>query len=411
MLFRPFIKNAAQNLLRQKMRSFLTMLGVVIGIASVILVNSVVAGAQSLITNQINSVGPNLIGVLPGSSDEKGPPAAVMGIVITTLKDDDTEALKKEILEIVAASSYISATETVSWEGEKTTATISGVSPDYPKISDAKISAGRFFSEDEKRSFANVIVLGQQVKDELFGNSGFIGEKIKIKNSKYEIIGAMTPQGTSGFQNVDNMVFVPVSTAQKKILGINHIGFIRLRVDDQENISGVTEQIKEILRRQHRIKTSADDDFTVRSSTEAMQMLGTITKGLQFFLIAIISIALIVSGIGIMNIMLAAVSNRLREIGLRKAVGARDIHIFLQFLIETLVITNIGGLLGIISGSAAAWLISLIVNRLGYDWSFIISIQSIIIAFVFSSLIGLIFGLHPARKAAKLPPISALHYE
>jgi len=411
MLLRATVKQSFTNLRSYKMRSFLTMLGIIIGISSVITITSVVAGAESLITNQIRGIGSNVIGVLPGKSDENGPPAAVFGVIITSLKDSDTEAIKKEIPNVVAACSYVSATETATWEDQKTVTPIYGVSADYPLIADSKLESGDFFTEEDKKTNATVAVIGSQIKDDLFKGVDPLGQKINIKQNSFTIVGVMAPQGTSGFQNVDNMVFVPVTTAQTRILGIKHIGFMRIKVDNENNANYVVSEVENMLRNRHNIKDPGKDDFSVRNTNDAQVMLGTITNSLQFFLLAIVSISLIVGGIGIMNIMLAAVTQRIKEIGLRKAVGAKSKQIIYQFLLETLVITTLGAIVGIVIGVLLSYIISIIVNKLGYDWTFVITLSSIILACFMSSLVGLIFGLYPARKAAKLDPISALHYE
>ena len=404
------IKLSLNNLRKQKMRSFLTMLGIIIGITAVILITSVIAGAESLITNQFSSLGPTLVGVLPGASDDDGPPAAVMGIVITTLTDDDTAAIAK-LPHIIAASSYVSAIEAINFESQKTTATVYGVSPDFPAISDTKITNGNFFTDDDKNGMSNVAVIGSQVREELFGETDALNQDIKIKQEKFHIIGILAEQGTVGFVNMDNTVMIPISTAQKKLLGIDHVGFVRARVDDEANIPGAVEEIKYLLRDRHNIRTEAEDDFSVRAVQDALTALGTITRALQFFLIAIVSISLLVGGIGIMNIMLAAVTERIKEIGLRKAVGAQRNHIVNQFLIETIIISFTGAIIGIIIGIALAYLTSIIVNQLGYQWDFVITLFSILLSCFFAFLIGLLFGLYPARKAARLDPIEALRYE
>lgn len=400
-----------QNLRKQKMRSFLTMLGIIIGISSIIIISSVIAGAESLITNQLQSIGTNIIGVLPGGTEEDGPPAAVFGIIITTLTDEDTEALKKEIPHVVAATSYVSKTDIINWENQKTTVSIYGVSPDYPKLSETETVQGSFFSEEDKRSQSNVVVLGYKIWQELFAEQDPIGQKIQIGQNKFTVIGVMKEQGSVGFQNVDRMVFVPVTTAQKRILGINHIGYLRLKIDAEENINSSLEQVNNILRIRHNIDDPQKDDFTARNTNDAAQTLGSITNALQFFLIAVVVISLLVGGIGIMNIMLAAVVERIREIGLRKAVGATKSQIIWQFLIETIIISFFGAIVGLLIGIFISFLISIIINFLEYNWTFVITPISLLLSTFFALFIGIIFGLYPAKKAAKLNPIEALRYE
>ncbi len=396
---------------RNKVRSFLTMLGIIIGVMAVIIVMSVGAGAQSLIINQVKSMGSNLIGILPGASDEKGPPASAMGIVITTLKEDDIEAVKKDNPHILAVTGYVRGSDTITWGDQKTDTSFTGVSGDYLNVEDAVVGSGRFFTEDENRAANRLAVLGSTVAKDLFGDQDPLGKDIKIKKTVFNVIGVMKVRGTSGMQNQDDQIFVPLNTAQKLLLGINHISFARLKVDTAENVDSALESAKIVLRERHKIDNPKNDDFSVRSMAQGLEAITKITNALKMFLAAVAAIALIVGGIGIMNIMLAAVQERTREIGLRKAVGAKNKNITAQFLLESIMITSLGGAIGIVLGILISFVVAKVAQVLGYNWDFSISISAIIMGVVVSVGVGLIFGISPARRAARLDPIEALRYE
>ncbi|MBI2037674.1 MAG: ABC transporter permease [Candidatus Magasanikbacteria bacterium] len=397
---------------RNKVRSFLTMLGIIIGIMSVIVVMSVGAGAQSLILNQVTSLGSNLIGVLPGKSEDDGPPAAAMGIVVTTLKYDDIKALTgPEFPSIIAATAYVRGADTINWGENKTDTSFVGVSADLPNVEDTKIAKGRFFSEEEEKSLARVVVLGSQTAADLFDDINPIGKQIRIKKTSFTVIGVMTERGVSGFQNQDNQIYVPITTAQKLLLGINYVSFGRLKVDKAENVDKGVEYIKQVLRERHKITNPEEDDFSVRTTAQGLTTLTNITNALKIFLSAVAAISLIVGGIGIMNIMLAAVQERTREIGLRKAVGAKNSNIISQFLIETVMITFLGAAIGILLGALISFAAGTIAQSMGYHWDIVVSLSSILAACAVGVGIGLVFGIVPARRASKLNPIEALRYE
>ncbi len=405
------IKLSFSVLRTNKVRTLLTGLGIIIGIAAVIVIISAGAGAQSLITNQLNAVGTNLIGILPGASDEKSAPASAMGIVVTTLKYEDAKAIAREVPNILAVSSYNTGIATAAWQGNTVDITFSGVMASYPQVEDVKLKLGRFFSEEEDNSSARVAVLGWQVAEDLFKGQTPLGQRIKIGKEFFEVIGVIEKRGAVGFQNPDKFIFIPANTAQKIMLGIHHVNYIRAKVNAPENIDAAVEDIRLLLRDRHGLRETAIDDFSVRNTKDAIKTLNSITNALKFFLAAIASISLLVGGVGVMNIMLASVNQRIREIGLRKAVGAKRRDIMVQFLAESITLTLFGGIIGIIIGSLISILIAIIANYLGYNWDLVVSPLSIFLGFVVATLVGVIFGVYPAQKAAKLNSIEALRYE
>mgnify|MGYP000470438442 CR=1 FL=1 len=401
------------GLLARKGRSALTILGMVIGVAGVVVIMSLGAGAQSLVLSQINKLGSNLIGVLPGKSNENGPPAAVFGVQVNTLTIDDAEAMgdRSRVPHVTSVSAVVRGSATVVWRDQNIDTNFTATQASYPVVQNAPLLLGRFFDEREERGGAQVIVLGYDIKQQLFGQTDPIGEVVKIKNIPFEVIGVTEKQGTVAFQNQDDQVFIPLVIGQRQILGIRHVQFIRAKVDDASNVKASMAEIQTLLRERHRIQAGQEDDFSVRDLADAIKILTGITDALRLFLVAMAAISLVVGGIGIMNIMLVTVAERTREIGLRKAVGARPSAVRNQFLLESLITTSLGGLIGIICGVTISYLIALAARAFGYDWDFVISILSLSLAVGVSALVGIIFGLYPAIKAARLDPIEALRYE
>ena len=415
-LYKQSIKLSTNSLLANKTRSFLTMLGIIIGVSAVIIIMAVGTGAQSLILSQVESLGADTIGIMPGKAEEGSMPPSAMGISITSLTYDDAQALLKgnNAPNIIAVAAYSNSVENVTWRSHSYSADIGGTTVGHLELSKAEVDKGRFFNEQEEINLSKVAVLGSQAKEEIFGESEAIGQKIRIKKQNFEVIGIMKEKGNVGFQSFDSTILLPIKTMQKLVAGINHLGVIRVKIDKEENIDKATEDIKSTLREQHDIKDTSgvSDDFTIRSAAQAMDIIKQITNALKFFLAAMAAMSLVVGGIGIMNIMLVNVTERTHEIGLRKAIGAQNKNLLLQFLIESIALTLVGGIIGIILGILISLLITLIIkNIMGYDWKFQISFLAIVMGIGVSTSVGLIFGLYPAKKASKLDPIEALRYE
>ena len=409
------IKVSYKNLMAAKFRAFLTILGTIIGVASVIIIMAIGQSAQELILDQVKGLGSNLIVVIPGASEEKGPPAAIMGISTTTLKYKDMLALKnkRNVPEAENAAGYVMGAVSVSHGENNLNASLTGTTASYIDVESAEIADGRFFAKEEERSSARVAVLGSKIAEDLFGAVDPLNEKIKIGKRGFTVIGVFKERGSAafGFSSQDDSVFIPLRAAQKLILGINHLGFIRLKVKSADLVNSAIANAKTTLRERHNIDDPTNDDFTIRDQASALEMVSGITNVLRYFLLAIGSVALVVGGVGIMNIMLIAVSQRVREVGLRKALGARNTDVMAQFLVESAAVSFLGGAIGIILGVLVSFLASAVIQSLGYNWPFLISIWSIIIAVAVSLLIGIIFGLYPAYKAARVSPMEALRYE
>jgi len=387
------------------------MLGIIIGVAAVIIIMAIGAGAQSLILSEIETLGTNKIAVFPGKA-ENGAPTSAMGIVITTLTYEDALAIKEEVNEVTEIVAYSNENANVYWGSTSYSTSIKGCTTGYLEVDDGKIARGHFFSQRQEKDISRVAVLGHTVKKELFGNSQAIGEIVKIQNHPFRIIGVMEEQGTVAFQNYDDQILVPIKTMQKIIKGVDYVDMIRAEIKE-EKMEIAREKIELLLRDKHDIEdpSGETDDFTVRSSQEALDIITTVTDALKYFLTAMAALSLLVGGIGIMNIMLVNVTERTKEIGLRKAVGANNKNILGQFLIETIIITLVGGIIGMILGGSISFLASVIIQSLGYAWEFSLSIISIALGLGVATGIGLIFGIYPAKKASDLTPLGALRYE
>ncbi len=402
------IQLSLNNLRANKRRSLLTMLGLMIGILSVILVMSAGAGAQSLITNQVKARGTDQIVIMSGASDPNGPPASAMGIITKTLTEDDKDALLRSgnASHLEYAAGYITGNDTLSWESEERGVNYTGTNAEYAKMENVTVASGQFFDETDEAEARRVLVLGSEIATEIFGNQDPVGQTVKLAKKQFTVVGVLKEHGATMFEDVNGAVLMPLSTAQQDLLGVNYVSFIRVKVNGEENLDQAMEEIRETLIDRH-----GEEDFSIRNTADLLAILTTITNALKFFLVAIAGISLFVGGVGIMNIMLISVREKTREIGLRKAVGARDADIMRQFLFETITLSLVGGLVGMILGIVLSFIIAQVVQGMGYDYSFIISPGSIIVSILIATGIGLVFGLTPARRAAALGPTEALRYE
>ncbi|PIR44073.1 multidrug ABC transporter substrate-binding protein [Candidatus Wolfebacteria bacterium CG10_big_fil_rev_8_21_14_0_10_31_9] len=413
MTFKHSFKTALTGLRTNKSRSALTILGIVIGITAIILIMSLGQGAQDLILGQIQGIGSKIIGIVPGRQP-KGP-SDIFSTFTDSLKEKDLEALEKKgnAPNIVKIMPIVFGSNSVSYGSEVYRPTLFGVSSNFADIYNIHPKeSGRNFTEDEIKGYSDVAIIGDKVREKLFANQNPISEKIKIKNRSYKIIGVLEKKGQMSFLNFDDSVIVPYTNAQKYIFGIKYFHRIAAEADSEKNVAQAVSDIKATIRSSHNITDPEKDDFFVETQAEAMETIKTVTDVLTLFLIAVAAISLIVGGIGIMNIMLVSVTERTKEIGLRKSLGATEKNIMTQFLLEAVVLTGLGGLIGTILGASFSFISSLILSQLvSASWKFSFPIEGMLIGLAVSAFVGLVFGIYPARQAAKKSPMEALRYE
>jgi len=406
MKFINLIRLAIKALQRNKLRALLTMLGIIIGVASVITMMSIGEGSKQSINASLASMGSNMITIMPYSNESGG--ARMMGSSLKTLTIKDVDALKKNAVNIaeispLASSSGQSINGAANWP-----TSIQGVSPEYLDIRKLSVKEGIIFSEQDVRSSAKVCLLGKTVVDNLFPNGEDpIGKIIRFGKIPFQVIGVLTPKGTSNFgQDQDDIIIAPYTTVQKRILSSIYFGQIYASATSEAASDAAVAEITSTLRETHRLRDAEDNDFQVRTQAELMTMMNSTSSMMTALLTAVASISLVIGGIGIMNIMYVSVTERTREIGLRMSIGARGIDILLQFLIEAIVISVTGGVIGVILGVSAALIVPASLN-----WPTVISEFSIVISFLVCAITGIFFGYYPALKASKLDPIEALRYE
>ena len=390
-----------------KARSGLTILGIVIGISSVIAMISIGQGAQNSIQSSIQSIGSNLILVTPGTQRGPGFQVSAGRGSARALTQKDSDAIMAEVITAKAVASEVSSRYQVTSKGKNTNTSVIGTVPTYPEVRNVEIDSGSFITNQHIRGLSKVAVLGPVARDDLFGEGAdAIGQTIRIKNIQFKIIGITKKKGGTGFGNQDDLIYIPLNTAQKFLAGDDFVTTISVKAESSEDMAIIQEQISALLLERHRISDPQLADFSVINQADIIATASSITQTFTILLGAVAGISLLVGGIGIMNMMLTTVTERTREIGLRKAIGAKRRDINLQFLAEAVALTFVGGLIGVIFG----WSISFGIQYFGLLQTKI-STSSIFLAFGVSAFIGIVFGYYPARRASRLNPIEALRYE
>ncbi len=411
MNFLENIRNAFGAIYSNKLRSVLTMLGIIIGVASVVLMIAIGQGAQKSVTSRIQSLGTNLLTISPGSPSQTnvrfgGGGGSGGGQASTALSMDDLAAITEHVTGLSGIAPEVRSRLQVIVRSRNASTTVLGTTLDYVAVRNAPVEFGSFISDENVASVDKVAVLGPQVVTNLFPGIDPIGEDIRIGNTIFTVIGILKSKGQQGQNNQDDIIIVPLTTMQRRIVGSPDIGSIGVSVEHQDEMTQKQQEITAVLLNTHRITDVSKQDFTVLNQADAVETLNEVTGVFTLLLGGIAGISLLVGGIGVMNIMLVSVTERTREIGIRKAIGAKKKDILLQFLIESTVLSVLGGAFGVL----ISWLGSLIVkSQFGLDAS--INLSSVMLAFLFSVGVGIFFGLLPAWKAAKLRPIQALRYE
>lgn len=404
---KDIIHETYSALLSNKIRTSLTMLGIIIGIASVIVMVAIGQGAQTSIQSSIQSIGSNLIMIRPGAQGGPGAQVSQGRGSARTLTQADSDAIVEKISSVKAVAPELSSRYQVTAKGTNTNTSIVGTTASYLSVRNLEIDSGNFITDQNDKSLSKVAVLGPTTRDDLFGeNASAIGQTIRINGMQFKVVGVTKAKGGSGFGSQDDMIFIPLSSAQRFLAGDEYVSTVSVQVSDSNSMSTVQTDITNLLLERHKISNSANADFSIMNQNDIVQTASSVTSIFTILLASVAGISLVVGGIGIMNMMLTTVTERTREIGLRKAIGAKNKDISKQFLIEAVALTATGGIIGMILGIG----ISTGVNLTGLLQTKV-SISSILLAFGVSTLIGIVFGYYPARRASKLNPIEALRYE
>ena len=399
---------ALRALTRNKMRTFLTALGIIIGVGAVIAMVSIGEGAKKGVEDRFNSMGTNLLFVSPGSRNFRGLHSGFGGF--QSLTPEDAQAIETQCDAVNYTSPSVSSRAQVVYSNKNWNTSVQGTGARYPEVRNWEIAEGTYFDEGHVKSGAKVCVLGSEVKKSLFEGEDAVGKVIRIKKIPFKVLGVFKSKGESGgWFNRDDMIAAPYTTVMKRIQGVDYISSVDIQAVSSARTAEAQKQIEELLRIRHKIAPGADDDFQVRNMSEIAEGAAQSTQIMTILLGSIASISLLVGGIGIMNIMLVSVTERIREIGIRMAIGAREKDILLQFLTEAVVLSILGGVLGILFGIGVSKLLKYI--SIFSQWKAVVSPGAVLLAFLFSASVGIFFGFYPARKASRLDPIEALRYE
>ncbi|MFA6427023.1 MAG: ABC transporter permease [Candidatus Magasanikbacteria bacterium] len=407
------VQLAYSALMRQKLRSILTMIALSIGIASVVIIMSAGKGLEGMIVGELDIYSPDTLNIevrVPGKGDVGSGTSMSSGVTITTLKNTDMEEIERHE-NIDSAYGYVTSQEVIKYQEQNKTVIIFGYGGNAPKVEKIELSEGRFYDVDEENALLQVVVIGSKVKDELFGDASAVDKTVYLGGKAFRVVGVQTERGASFGFDFDSLVYIPTLTLQKRMLGTDYVMGINARVIDMSRIDDTKEDVEMLLRDRHDITDPDKDDFKVTTMDEIRGTLETIVGGITLLLVALVCISLIVGGVGITNIMYVTVAERTFEIGLRKSVGAKNRDILWQFLLEATILTFFGGILGVITGVVISYGVYYGAVSFGLNWPFSVPVSSIILALVFSSGVGLFFGIYPAKKAAGLDPIVALRKE
>jgi len=399
------VPSALGALRANKGRSVLTTLGIIIGVAAVIAIVALGQGASASVSSQLQGLGTNLLTIMPGSSSSFGARAGAGSA--TSLKPADAEAISQKIQGLSGSSPVVSGSAQLIAGSQNWSTRVQGVLPDYLTINDWKLASGAPFTADDNTQSRNVAVIGQTVATNLFPNGASpIGQLVRIRNVPFTIVGVLASKGSSGFGDQDDTVMIPFQTGQVRLFGASAINQIVVQVADAPQISTVSEEITQLLRQRHQLSSTAGDDFTIRNNSDIISRVSSVSDTMTMLLGGVAAVSLVVGGIGIMNIMLVSVTERTREIGIRLAIGAQPRDVLAQFLVEAVVLSVLGGVIGIFVGATVAVLMPYVAG-----WTTVLPWNAILLSFGVSAAIGMFFGIYPARKASQLDPIVALRYE